>query len=111
MQDNLETKGKKEITINDTKILLDPKLSIKQNANKYYQKYAKKKKGISYIKEQINSVNENITYLEGVNEELIIANHTDAEQIREELINNGYIKAKVKSKNKEARKTCFYCNR
>ena len=44
MQDNLELKGKKEIIINNIKIILDPKLSIKQNANKYYQKYTKKKK-------------------------------------------------------------------
>ena len=84
MQDNLESKGQKEVIINDKTISLDPKLSIKQNANKYYQKYTKKKKGISYIKEQIESVNDNIAYLEGINEELLIANHTDAEQIKEE---------------------------
>ena len=101
MQENLNIKGKKDITIDNTKISLDPKLTIKQNANKYYQKYTKKKKGISYIKEQMDAINENITYLEGINEELIIANHTDAEQIREDLINNGYIKAKIKTKNKK----------
>ena len=53
MQENLDIKGKKDITIENTKISLDPKLTIKQNANKYYQKFTKKKKGISYIKEQI----------------------------------------------------------
>ena len=73
----------------------------KQYNSKESNKYTKKKKGISYIKEQMNSINENIAYLEGINEELIIANHTDAEQIREDLINNGYIRAKVKTKNKK----------
>ena len=49
----------------------------------------------------MNSINENIIYLEGINEELLIANHIDAEQIKEDLINNGYIKTKVKPKNKK----------
>lgn len=101
MQSNLEEKGNKEITIENNNISLDPKLSIKQNANKYYQKYAKKKKGISYIKEQIDTINENIVYLDGINEQLIIANHSDAEQIKEDLINNGYIKSKIKTKQKK----------
>ena len=61
----------------------------------------KKKKGISYIKEQIATIQGNIDYLEGINEELLIANHSDAEQIKEELINNGYIKAKIKNKSKK----------
>lgn len=98
MYEDLDTKGKKEITIDNTLIGLDPKLSIKQNANKYYQKYNKKKKGITYLNEQINLINNNIDYLNKVNEELSIANHIDVEQIKEELISNGYIKTKVKTK-------------
>lgn len=101
MQENLDIKGKSEITIEGVKIKLDPKLSLKQNANKYYQKYTKKKKGISHFNEQIDILNENINYLEGINEELLIANHLDAEQIKEELINNGYIKSKIKAKSKK----------
>ena len=98
MNDNLDAKGKKEISINNNIISLDPKLSIKQNANKYYQKYNKKKKGINYLNEQIIQINSNINFLNKVNEELSIANHIDVEQIKEELINNGYIKTKVKPK-------------
>ena len=101
MQDNLDNKGNKEIKIDEYTIKLDPKLTLKQNANKYYQKYTKKKKGITYINDQMSSINDNIQYLEGINEQLIIANHTDAEQIKEDLINNGYIKTKIKSKSKK----------
>lgn len=99
---NLEEKGLKEIEIEEpnNKILipLEPKLSIKQNANKYYQKYTKKKKGIVHLNQQIDAIVKNIEYLEKVNEELSIANHLDAALIKEELIKNGYIKTKKVSK-------------
>ena len=49
----------------------------------------------------MDSINEKIIYLESINEELLIANHTDAEQIKEDLISNGYIKSKIKAKNKK----------
>lgn len=108
---DLNKKGLKEIIINDNnkdiKIKLDPKLSIKQNANKYYQKYSKKKKGIGYLNEQIETINNNIEYLEKVNEELSIANHIDAALIKEDLIKNGYIKVK-KQNNKKINKINIY---
>lgn len=108
---NLNEKGLKEINVNDgnkeVKIKLDPKLSIKQNANKYYQKYTKKKKGIVYLNEQIESINNNIKYLEKINEELSIANHLDAALIKEDLIKNGYIKVK-KQVNKKSNKINIY---
>ena len=107
---DLDKKGIKEIVINDGKentIPLDPKLSIKQNANKYYQKYTKKKKGIVYLNEQIDSINKNIEYLEKINEELSIANHIDAALIKEDLIKNGYIKVK-KQNNKKTNKINIY---
>lgn len=108
---NLDEKGLKEIIINDgnkdNKITLDPKLSVKQNANKYYQKYTKKKKGIVFLNEQIETINKNIEYLDKVNEELSIANHIDAALIKDDLIKKGYIKVK-KQVNKKTNKINIY---
>lgn len=99
MYDNLNQKGLNEITIKDydskeTTIKLDPKISIKDNANKYFQTYNKKRKSISYLNEQIGIVQNAIDYLNKINEELIIANHIDAIQIKDDLIQNGYLKAR-----------------
>lgn len=107
MENNLEEKGKKEIKINNKIIKLDPKLSIKQNASKFYQKYNKKKKGKQYLQEQIETVNNNINYLNKVNEELNIANHIDVEFIKEELMENGYIR-NVNKKKKQKTKINLY---
>ena len=104
---NLEQKGLKEVEIenydgNLLKIKLDPKLSIKQNANKYYQSYTKKRKGISYIEEQIEICQKEIDYFEAVNEQLNFASYQDGLQIKEELISYGYLKkSKVPVKKKK----------
>ena len=103
---NLDEKGLKNITIkdyenNDYLITLDPKLSIKQNANKYYQLYAKKRKGKSFIEEQISICKEEINYFEALNEQLSIAGYQDGLEIKEELSKYGYLKKKINTKKKK----------
>lgn len=103
---NLEEKGLKEIEIEDYEgnkklIKLDPKLSIKQNANKYYQIYGKKRKGKVYIEEQINICQNEIDYFEGLQEQLTIASYQDGLEIKEELVKYGYIKKKINQKKKK----------
>lgn len=110
MNPNLETKGKREIQINNKIIKLDPKLTLKQNAEKYYQRYNKKKKGKQYLQEQIDLANNNIEYLNKVNEELNIANHLDADLIKEELIENGYIKNSCKNKKTKKKINLYQIN-
>lgn len=109
---NLELKGLENIEIEDydgklNKIKLDPKLSIKANANKYYQRYQKKKKGISYIDEQLLIANNELTYFESLYEQLLIANYVDALDIKDELSKYGYLK-KQTSKNKKNKKITLY---
>ena len=109
---NINQKGLKEIELidyegNNRLIKLDPKLSIKDNANKYYNTYQKKRKGKTYILEQIDIANNELTYFESLNEQLSIANYSDALDIKEELEKYGYLKQKA-NKNKKKKKVNLY---
>ncbi|MGN1404754.1 MAG: NFACT family protein [Erysipelotrichaceae bacterium] len=109
---DLEKKGLKEIDVEDYEgnmvhIALDPKLTIKQNANKYYQIYAKKRKGISYIKEQIEICEGEINYFNAISEQLSMASYQDGLQIKEELMSYGYLK-KNKAPQKKKKKINLY---
>ena len=109
---NINQKGLKEVELidyegNNRLIKLDPKLSIKDNANKYYNTYQKKRKGKTYILEQIDIANNELTYFESLNEQLSIANYSDALDIKEELEKYGYLKQKT-NKNKKKKKVNLY---
>lgn len=112
MYQNLDQKGLKEIEIPNyneeiIKIKIDPKLSIKENANKYYNSYQKKRKGQVYIKEQLDIANNELIYFNSLNEQLSIANYSDALDIKDELSKYGYLKKPV-SKNKKKTKVNLY---
>ncbi|MBO4919657.1 MAG: NFACT family protein, partial [Erysipelotrichaceae bacterium] len=67
--ENLDQKGLKQLEICDfngemKQIALDPKLSVKGNANKYYSLYQKKRKGKSHIEEQIAIAESELEYFE-----------------------------------------------
>ena len=103
MYDDLDQKGLKEISITgydgQTKLIpLDPKLSIKANANKYYSAYQKKRKGKVYIEEQIQIAKEELTYFQALNEQLSIADYADALDIKDELSRYGYLRNKTNKK-------------
>lgn len=109
---NLEQKGLKEIEItgydgNSKLISLDPKYSIKVNANKYYQQYQKKRKGKVFIEEQLNIANNELEYFKSLSEQLSIANYSDALDIKEELSKYGYLKKPI-SKNKKKKSINLY---
>lgn len=112
MYENLNEKGLNSIEINDynnkTKtIKLDPKLSIKDNANKYYSTYQKKRKGKIHIEQQIEIANNELQYFQSLNEQLTFANYLDALDIKEELNNHGYLK-RTSNKNKRKKKVNLY---
>lgn len=112
MYENLNEKGLNSIEINDysnkTKtIKLDPKLSIKDNANKYYSTYQKKRKGKIHIEQQIEIANNELQYFQSLNEQLTFANYLDALDIKEELNNHGYLK-RTNNKNKRKKKVNLY---
>ncbi|MBR2577894.1 MAG: NFACT family protein [Erysipelotrichaceae bacterium] len=94
---DLDRKGLKEIEVTDYSgrlktIKLDPKLSVKANANKYYNTYSKKRKGKAYIEEQIEIAGKEREYFTALKEQLDIASYSDALEIKEELIRYGYLK-------------------
>ncbi|MBQ2657171.1 MAG: NFACT family protein [Erysipelotrichaceae bacterium] len=110
--ENLDQKGLKQLEISDfngemKQIKLDPKLSVKGNANKYYSLYQKKRKGKSHIEEQIAIAESELEYFESINEQLSIADYADALDIREELSRYGYLKKNI-SKNKKKKKVNLY---
>lgn len=109
---NLDKKGLKEINITDYEgnnktIKLDPKLSIKANANKYYNTYTKKRKGKVFIEEQIEIARNELTYFEALKVQLEMASYNDAIEIKDELIRYGYLKKKT-NKVKKAKKINLY---
>lgn len=84
-------------------IPLDPKLDIKSNAKKCFQKYNKAKKGQVYILEQIEICQNEINYFDGIQQQLDLSNFDDAKEIQQELVELGYLKKKV-SKIRKAKK-------
>ncbi len=96
---NLDKKGLDKIEVidyddNKKMIKLDPKLTIKQNANKYYNSYTKKRKGKVYIEEQIDIAKNELEYFNALSEQLEIASYNDALEIKNELIKYGYLRKK-----------------
>ena len=97
--------GSKSVTVNnyytneDVDIPLDPQLSAIENAKKYYDKYNKLKRTYEALSTLTIQVKEEIDHLESVSNALDIAlKEEDLIQIKEELIETGYIKRKGSSK-------------
>ena len=97
--------GSKSVTVNnyytneDVDIPLDPQLSAIENAKKYYDKYNKLKRTYEALSTLTIQVKEEIDHLESVSNALDIAlKEEDLIQIKEELIETGYIKRKGASK-------------
>jgi len=84
---------------------LDVKLSPSENAQYYYKKYAKLKNASKLLESQIPQTQEEIDYLENIL--ISIENCTEIEEleeIKDELINEGYIKNSYKNKKKSNNK-------
>ncbi|HAE92372.1 MAG TPA: fibronectin/fibrinogen-binding protein [Tissierella sp.] len=88
--------------MNKLNIPLDIKLSPVANAQRYYKKYSKLKNAHQLLLEQIPNTEDEISYLENVL--MSIENSTEIEEldeIKEELISEGYIKGYIKKKKKK----------
>ena len=83
----------------EVQISLDPKLTPADNAQRYYKKYSKAKKSVKHLKKQIGKLRHEERYLEQV---LLNIEQSESKEelreIREELINEAYIKNKKKKK-------------
>ncbi|MGV2644607.1 hypothetical protein GNF86_25095, partial [Clostridium perfringens] len=73
-------------------IPLDPLLTPSDNAQRYFKKYNKYKNSLAVIDEQLIKTREEINYIENLLQQLSHASLSDIDEIREELIQQGYLR-------------------
>ncbi|WP_303975248.1 NFACT family protein [Streptococcus merionis] len=79
-------------------ISLDKALTPSQNAQRYFKKYAKLKEAVKHLTGLISETQATITYLESVQTILSQASLTEIAEIREELIQTGFIRRRSREK-------------
>ena len=82
-------------------IPLDPLKTPSENAQQYFKKYSKLKISLDYINQQLIKTKSEIEYLEGIISQLETANVHDVEDIREELIEQGYLRIRSRHQHKK----------
>lgn len=108
--------GAKELTAlnyytdQEITIPLDPTMTPQENSQKYFARYNKQKRTFEALTELIQETADDIQYLESISNALDIAmSEADLAQIKEELMQSGYIKRKfTKKKVKLASKPMHY---
>ncbi|MDQ0337564.1 putative ribosome quality control (RQC) complex YloA/Tae2 family protein [Caldalkalibacillus uzonensis] len=81
-------------------IPLDPELAPNENAQRYFKKYNKAKAAREMAAEQLTKTKEEIAYLETLLHQLEQASWSDIEEIREEMVEQGYIRERGKHRKK-----------
>ncbi|MBB6671152.1 Rqc2 family fibronectin-binding protein [Cohnella nanjingensis] len=105
-------KGEKQIEVIDyyeedqpaLSIPLDPLLTPNENAQRYFRKYTKLKNSRAVVTEQIDATKEELRYLESVAQGLDAATPADIEEIRTELVEQGYIRERGARKGSRKKK-------
>ncbi|MCC9717285.1 fibronectin/fibrinogen-binding protein [Streptococcus agalactiae] len=85
-------------------ISLDRALTPNQNAQRYFKKYQKLKEAVNHLKGIISDTKNTITYLESVETSLNHASMEDINDIREELVETGFIKRRAHDKQHKRKK-------
>ncbi|MCM3767983.1 NFACT family protein [Neobacillus niacini] len=102
-------KGMKEIEVLDyydeaggtIVIPLDPRKTPSDNAQKYFSKYQKAKNSVSIVMEQIEKAREEAAYFDSLLQQVQTASPKDLQEIREELVEGGYIRERQKRHGKK----------
>lgn len=95
----------------DVDIPLDVRLSPQENAAKYFKKYTKAKTAEKYITAQLEKARVELTYLESVLQELTLAeSEQDFNDIRAELTDGGYLRAKGRKQPQRPSKPREFCS-
>ena len=90
-------------------IPLDPSFSATENAKKYFEKYGKMKRTYEALSELTREVKSEIDHLETISASLEIAQQEeDLTQIKEELIESGYIRRKGGTKKQKITSRPFH---
>ena len=76
-----------------------------ENAQRYFSKYQKAKNAVNIVKEQIEITYEELSYFELLLQQVETASPNDIEEIREELVEGGYLKARHKKLQKKSHNT------
>lgn len=79
-------------------ITLDKALTPSQNAQRYFKRYQKLKEAVKYLTELIEETKTTILYLESVETVLNQAGLEEIAEIREELIQTGFIRRRQREK-------------
>lgn len=85
-------------------IALDKSLTPNQNAQRYFKKYQKLKEAVKHLTGLIEETKHTITYLESVETSLSHASISDIADIREELVETGFVKRRTKDKRHKRKK-------
>ena len=96
--------------LSDIEIELDPNLTIEKNSEKYFDLYKKNKRTIENLIEQIEISKQDLGYFETIKFQIENADKTDIAEIKEELIANGILKAKIKVNKKKNKSNYFVIN-
>lgn len=93
-------------------IELDPLLTPSENSQRLFKKYTKTKNSLAYMMEQIEHTEQEIRYLETLLQQLDSAGISDIEEIREELVEQKYLRDRGRKTGKKKKKdkpalTCY----
>jgi predicted ribosome quality control (RQC) complex YloA/Tae2 family protein len=102
-------KGDKQIKVTNyydpeqlsMEVVLDPLLTPSENAQRYFRKYTKMKNSLSIVTEQLDATDAEIVYIDSLLHQLGTASFGDIEEIREELVGQGYVRDRSKKSNKK----------
>ena len=92
-------------------IALDKALTPSQNAQRYFKRYQKLKEAVKYLTELIEETKATILYLESVETVLNQAGLEEIAEIREELIQTGFIRRRQREKIQKRKKPEQYLAR
>jgi predicted ribosome quality control (RQC) complex YloA/Tae2 family protein len=79
-------------------IKLNPNKTPSENAQSYFKQYNKLKKSRTMVEQELEKTNAEIEYLDQLVQQVEGAREQDVEEIREELREQGYLKAKTQQK-------------
>ncbi|WP_209122443.1 NFACT family protein [Alkalihalobacillus sp. BA299] len=82
-------------------IPLDPQKTPSDNAQNYFRKYNKAKNSVAVVEEQIIKAQQEIQYFDQLIQQMESASPKDVEEIREELIEEGYVRRRQKDGKKK----------
>ncbi|KKF55882.1 NFACT family protein [Streptococcus uberis] len=107
---SLVPNNKKSVTLDNyytgepLTISLDLALSPNQNAQRYFKKYQKLKEAVKHLSGLIEETKQSIHYFESVEYNLSQANLDEIEDIREELVQAGFMKRRATDKRHKRKK-------